>query len=360
MAVLVRCASCRAEFRAQDKYRGKETSCPRCHKSLIVDGSSIPDYDVFISYSSADKPAADAVCAALEAKRWRCWIAPRDVLAGSEWGGAIVEAIERSRLMVLVYSAHANQSQQVIREVERAVNKNLPLIPFRIEAAAPSKNMEYFLSASHWLDAMNAPMEQHLEKLSNAVKALLTLQPDLEKPGESIRGEVIASSLPRKTNRRTLTWSAAVIGMIALAVGLAYAFRIFPRDFSSNAAAPSSQPATTQSAPISTRTVLVPRHAFVLREKHPVERVEVNVPAIESGAGTLWIVVYGMGDKGKSGMRFLLLNDKDEIVFKESGEKTRIFTYDVTSNTKWAVVLADHETPREGNVGAVEVSVVPK
>src|SRR5206468_2856647 len=125
----------------------------------------------------------------------------------------------------------------------------------------PSKNMEYFLSASHWLDAMNAPMEQHLEKLNNAVKALLTLQPDLEKSGKSIRGDVIQPAAPRNTNRRTLIWSAAIIGMIALAVGLAYALGVFPRAFGPNsAAAPSSQPATTQSAPISTRTVLVPRH----------------------------------------------------------------------------------------------------
>src|SRR5205809_263073 len=123
MAVLVRCKSCRAEFRALDKYRGKEANCPKCQQPIVIEGSAIPDYDVFISYSSADKPIADAVCAALEAKRWRCWIAPRDVLAGSEWGGAIVQAIERSRLMVLVYSSHANQSQQVIREVERAFIK---------------------------------------------------------------------------------------------------------------------------------------------------------------------------------------------------------------------------------------------
>src|SRR5438067_13728671 len=158
MAVLVRCTSCRAEFRAQDKYRGKETSCPRCHQSLIVDGLSIPDFDVFISYSSADKPAADAVCAALEAKRWRCWIAPRDVLAGSEWGGAIVQAIEQSRLMVLVYSSHANQRQHVLREGERAVNKNVPLSPFRIGGAAPSKNMGCFPSARQWPGSPAGPI----------------------------------------------------------------------------------------------------------------------------------------------------------------------------------------------------------
>src|SRR3712207_5287192 len=114
MAVLVRCGGCGAEFRSQAKHRGKQTQCVRCAAPLVVEGRDIPDFDVFISYSSADRHAADAICAALEAKRWRCWIAPRNVLPGSDWGAAIVDAIEQSRLMVLVYSSSANQSQQVL------------------------------------------------------------------------------------------------------------------------------------------------------------------------------------------------------------------------------------------------------
>ena len=43
---------------------------------------SASPHDVFISYSSHDKPIADAVCATVEGKRIRCWIAPRDVQAG--------------------------------------------------------------------------------------------------------------------------------------------------------------------------------------------------------------------------------------------------------------------------------------
>ncbi len=35
-------------------------------------------HDVFISHSSKNKPAADAVCHALEGDGVRCWIAPRD------------------------------------------------------------------------------------------------------------------------------------------------------------------------------------------------------------------------------------------------------------------------------------------
>ena len=78
-------------------------------------------HDVFISYASEDKPTADAVCATLENKRVRCWIAPRDVRAGTSFGGAIIQAINQSRMLVLVFSASANASPHVTREVARAV-----------------------------------------------------------------------------------------------------------------------------------------------------------------------------------------------------------------------------------------------
>src|SRR5205823_13995229 len=102
-------------------------------------------HDVFISCASADKSIADKVCAALEARQVRCWIAPRDVLAGVPYGEAIIGAIAASRILVLVFSSQANQSQQVMREVEGAVNKGLTIIPLRIENVAPSGSLEYFL-----------------------------------------------------------------------------------------------------------------------------------------------------------------------------------------------------------------------
>ena len=200
MAVLVRCAGCGAEFRGSGRHRGQETRCTKCGQPVVVEGPTIPDYDVFISYSSTDKQVADAVCAALEAKRWRCWIAPRDIVAGSDWGGAIVAAIEQSRVMVLVYSSRANQSQQVIREVERAVSKGLPIIPFRLEAVPLSKSMEYFLSASHWLDAMSEPLESHLAKLYRVIRTLLTPVP--ETGGGGARRPSRCRPRPRQRRRR--------------------------------------------------------------------------------------------------------------------------------------------------------------
>jgi len=130
-------------------------------------------HDVFVSYSSQDKQIADAVCAKLESSLIRCWIAPRDVLPGMEYAKALINAIGESHIMILVLSASSNNSPQVLREVERAVSKGIPILPFRIEKITLSESMEYYVSTQHWLDALTPPLEKHLQELTDSVLLLL-------------------------------------------------------------------------------------------------------------------------------------------------------------------------------------------
>lgn len=152
-------------------------------------------FDAFISYSSQDKPTADAACAMLESLGIRCWIAPRDVMPGSEYGASIVDAIHNSRVVVLVFSSHANQSPQVGREVERAVNRGIPIVPLRIENITPTQSLEYFIGTVHWLDALTPPVEQHLQRLGEAVQALLRI----ESPSTGAAASRSPQALPRAT-----------------------------------------------------------------------------------------------------------------------------------------------------------------
>ena len=130
-------------------------------------------HDVFISYPHQDKAIADAACAKLESEGIRCWIAPRDIAPSAEWAASIVEAIDGCRVMVLIFSAHTNQSRQVGREVQQAFDGEKPVVPFRIENVAPEKSMRYYMGSVHWLDALTPPIEQHLQKLVMAVQALV-------------------------------------------------------------------------------------------------------------------------------------------------------------------------------------------
>jgi TPR repeat protein len=134
-------------------------------------------HDVFISHSAKDKATGDAVCAMLEANGVRCWIAPRDVVPGEEWGRSIIQAINGSRVMVLVFSSNANDSLQIRKEVERAVNKGVIIVPLRIEDVIPSESLEYFIGNVHWLDALTEPLETHLRSLAGTIKILLARIP---------------------------------------------------------------------------------------------------------------------------------------------------------------------------------------
>jgi Tol biopolymer transport system component len=134
-------------------------------------------HDVFISHSAKNKTTADAVCAMLESVGIRCWIAPRDVLPGMEWGECIIDAIEQTRVMVLIFTADANASPQIRREVERAVNHGVAILPLRMEDVLPGKALEYFIGNVHWLDAIQPPLEAHLEQVAGTIKTLLARIP---------------------------------------------------------------------------------------------------------------------------------------------------------------------------------------
>ncbi|MGD0493242.1 MAG: toll/interleukin-1 receptor domain-containing protein [Steroidobacteraceae bacterium] len=129
--------------------------------------------DIFISYSRVDRACAHELVALLEAQGLRCWIAPRDICPSADWAAEIIDAITAARVMVLVFSASSNQSPQVRREVERAVHKGVNVLPFRIDDVAPSKSLEFFLSAQHWMDAFPPPREPHYHKLSNYLRTQL-------------------------------------------------------------------------------------------------------------------------------------------------------------------------------------------
>jgi hypothetical protein len=159
------------------------------------------DFDAFISYATPDKPVADAVCARLEAAGIRCWIAPRDIMPGSDYGSSIIDAIHSARVMILVFSGHANMSAHVPKEVERAMSNGVPIIPFRIENVVPVKSLDYFIGSVHWLDAMTPPLENHIDSLANTVRKLCPPLTDEERRRRQgpILGDNTSAGISRDT-----------------------------------------------------------------------------------------------------------------------------------------------------------------
>ena len=129
-------------------------------------------YDVFISYSSLDQKVAEGVCAYLEQHRIRCFIAYRDIPKGVVWAKYIVEALDESRMMVVVFSGNFNRSEQVDREIELASEDKKPILTFRIADEAFRGAKKYYLKNLNWIDAFPQP-ERCFGSLCENVRSLL-------------------------------------------------------------------------------------------------------------------------------------------------------------------------------------------
>ena len=133
-------------------------------------GTDMPAHRVFISYSKPDQALAQEICSYLESDGIFCWIAPRNVRPGLDFPGSIIDAIDTCSVVVLVFSASSNNSPHVVRELTRAVTRNIPIIPFRTEDVIPTKNMDYLINVPHWLDAFPAPAHTYFVNLADTIR----------------------------------------------------------------------------------------------------------------------------------------------------------------------------------------------
>ena len=129
-------------------------------------------YDVFISYSSDDQTVVEGLCAYLEQYKIRCFVAYRDIPPGVVWARAIVDALDESRMMVVVFSEHFNNSDQVDREIELASEDKKPILTFRISDDVFKGAKKYYLKNINWIDAFPNP-EVVFGQVLNNVEALL-------------------------------------------------------------------------------------------------------------------------------------------------------------------------------------------
>jgi len=182
--------------------------------------------DVYISYAAADRQAAEAVCARLEAEDVTCWIAPRDVLPGRSFAQSLSGAIHAARVFVLVFSDATNESQQVERELHMADAARLPVVPVRVQDVQPHESIEYYLAGRSWVEASDPPLDARLGLLVETV-SLLLLQTPLRQahaaPGEATTMEPGSAAAAAAVSGPTAAQPAATVAEVAASTAAAAA-----------------------------------------------------------------------------------------------------------------------------------------
>lgn len=122
-------------------------------------------HDVYVCYDDKNQEIANKICNLLEQKRYSCWLKSRDVGVGNVID-KMMEAINKSILMVLVYSEDSKKSNFVNTEVDFAFGENKPIIVYNIDGSNLDGALEFFLKNQPMIEAHPNPEDKFGELVS--------------------------------------------------------------------------------------------------------------------------------------------------------------------------------------------------
>ncbi len=129
-------------------------------------------HDVFVSYSTRDQADCNRIVATLEVAGIRCWQSARDHPVGKDgYEAAIMNALQRAQLFLLVLSHNSVESDHVQNELTNATNLKKPMLPVKLEEC-PMRlppRVQYHVERHQQFDLAH----HHIDKVTEAALQLL-------------------------------------------------------------------------------------------------------------------------------------------------------------------------------------------
>lgn len=184
-------------------------------------------HDVFISYSTKNTEYANTVCERLEENGIECWIAPRNIKTGTNFAKEIMDGLNTAKIVVLIFSKFAQESEYVNNEIDTAFSKNKHIVSLKVDDSFPHDQMQFFLKNTQWLDASPTALEEGDITLESCYEQLVDdVQRVLENvdsnSGAEVTGVKIAAKEKSFFDRYKLPIIAVALVLIAVVGFVAY------------------------------------------------------------------------------------------------------------------------------------------
>jgi hypothetical protein len=214
--------------------------------------------NVFISFASKDQKVAATLCSAIEKRGYSCWISSRDIEPGDNFQSAIVSAIIASKVMLLVFTANSNSSDEMTKELALASQQKLIVVPLRVEDVAPNAAFSYEFATRQWIDLF-VDWEKAIDQLCERLRR--AMPPETPPPvvgAPAAQPSFVAAPQAAAAPKTPVGLLIGVALAAVLAVGALIALPILlakkpaPQQAAAPAAAPlaASAPASTPAAPV--------------------------------------------------------------------------------------------------------------
>jgi TolA-binding protein len=139
------------------------------------------------------------------------------VKPGENFQEAIVRALRQARVMLLVFSSNANNSEEIKKELVLAGRHHVTVIPVRVEDVAPNDAFAYEFATRQWIDLFQ-DWEQEIENLSLQIKQILESAP----PEKTVAAEHMVPAFSHKKSHAPTVIGALVLLVLLLGGALAW------------------------------------------------------------------------------------------------------------------------------------------
>jgi hypothetical protein len=242
---------------------------------------------IFISYSSKDQEIAETIYQALEARGLDCWIACRDVRPGENFQEAIVKALRSAKVMLLLFTSNANNSDEIKKELVLAGRNRVTVVPVRVEDVVPSDAFSYEFATRQWIDLFK-DWEREIEQLALQLGHVLATA----KPADGGAAEASAPAVvlpPRRavktsSSNQPLIWGA--VAVVALIVIGGAVFYLRPSAKTLSAAAPPPAQTAAPAPPVQTAAPTPPP------EPPPAPKLSPDETAWQTAQGAATIAAF--------------------------------------------------------------------
>jgi hypothetical protein len=172
---------------------------------------------IFISYASIDQGVAETICDALQARGHPCWIACRDIGPGENFQESIVRAIRAARVMLLVFTGNANNSEEIKKELVLAGRHRVTVLPLRVEDVVPNDAFAYEFATRQWIDLFK-DWEREIDRLGAQIDAIIASPRDGEGADTAIAPKpALRFTPPQKSAPKTSSGPLIAVAVLVLA-----------------------------------------------------------------------------------------------------------------------------------------------
>ena len=126
--------------------------------------------DVFVSYSRQDNDKVLELTAKLRAAGVRLWMDVRNIDGAAMWGEEIVNALAKSKVLLLLVSRSAVGSQNVVKEVLLASERKGHILPVDLEPTEIPGSLKYALAGIQHIEYFRGDPDEHMKSIDDLLR----------------------------------------------------------------------------------------------------------------------------------------------------------------------------------------------